>query len=220
MKSVPRKLVPRSAKTTSTLQELLQRDEQNVVAKVESAKEILPLRAIPVLEPFIQTPEMILETLYIYEYEGIRRVATAIRIPDVDEILELYNTNDLRYVAQVITDRYNSRSGNTIPVERFLDEITKQSVAAITELAEKADPTNPISLLFLHRSQDTFRSIWNVEKELIKDEPEVSEHATEQCRKCGSKRIRVVAKQLRGADEPTDQFAHCSQCRVQWRITS
>ena len=71
------------------------------------------------------------------------------------------------------------------------------------------------NLLFYHKNQKVHADIFEIEKDLIKNIPEVELSEDYVCsnQNCGSRKLRVLRIQMRSADEPATVFTNCTVCR-------
>jgi len=91
---------------------------------------------------------------------------------------------------------------------------------AVREAVERADPSDPQSLIFNHPFQDEHRATQKVEIELILNKPEIAERPDTQCISCGSRRIQTALIQTRRADEALTVFARCVDCNRRWKFSA
>ena len=101
----------------------------------------------------------------------------------------------------------------------LVNRIYNSGIQAMTVNIAAADPQNPASLIFRHSSQEIHIKTQEIEIDIIRNEPEVSERDDIQCA-CGSRRVRTVPVQIRRADEPPHIFAQCVACKIRWVFSS
>jgi len=94
-----------------------------------------------------------------------------------------------------------------------------EGVEALQRAIERADPSQPQSIIFNHPSQEAHEATQKVEIELILNKPEVVERDDIQCR-CGSRKIQTAVVQTRGGDEPATVFARCVACNARWKFSA
>lgn len=95
--------------------------------------------------------------------------------------------------------------------EEIINMITKFVKAGETEIS---------NILFYNKHQQVHHDTYEIEKDLIKNVPEVEESEDYICSNahCRSRKLRVVRAQTRSADEALSVFTHCTQChRVEKR---
>lgn len=90
----------------------------------------------------------------------------------------------------------------------------EMEIVSMIQRYNDAKENEPVNLLFYHKSQKIHEHTKQMEKDLIKNVPEVEESEEYTCsdRSCGSKKIRIVKIQNRGLDEMASSYALCMKC--------
>jgi DNA-directed RNA polymerase subunit M/transcription elongation factor TFIIS len=195
---------------------------------ISSIPELQLISQIPGSQPFL-IQDMIPDVVFLLQYEGSkafigtlpkdenRNIITAnptgLAVMRPEELLQILinQTLDALLVSlQLITG---------ISPNDLLTRIYNLGLQVLAGLFGRADPLNPSSLIFGHESQEIHVKTREIEIDIIKNEPEVTESATETCA-CGSKNVRTVPVQMRGGDEPATILARCGKCKLQWRFSS
>lgn len=209
---------PRKPRTTS-----LQAEQASQTQTVSSIPELTFLQQVPGIQPFL-TRDLIPDLIYLLQYEGIRDlIASLPKQPDgklasskpiaPEELLKVFQNQGWEPFLSTIKTMINATVADTA------SNIYARGVQKLSVLVAQADPQNPSSIIFRHPSQEVHEKAQEVEFDMIRNEPEVAERDDIQCQ-CGSRRIRPVPVQTRGADEPPTIFALCVVCKRKWKFSA
>ena len=99
----------------------------------------------------------------------------------------------------------------------LLDILNKDGELELISMIQKYHQENEsevTNILFYNKHQQVHKHTQEVEKELIKNVPDVQESDDYVCanRDCRSKKVRLVRKQKRGADEMESTYISCTKC--------
>ena len=191
-------------------------------ARPSVSPEIDVIRQIPGIQPFL-TPDLILDVIFIFQYEGAKAYIDSLTTKPIDknlmDVMINWPWDHFLNVLSEFTKVGIPELTNIMyryGMERLANLLTLRDPSRDGHLL--FDPENPSSLIFNHPSQEKNAADLEVEKDIIRNEPDVADHATEQCHECKSKRIRLVSVQTRSADEPPTIFAECVNCRKKWKF--
>jgi DNA-directed RNA polymerase subunit M/transcription elongation factor TFIIS len=202
---------------------ILQAEQVNQTQTISTIPELTILQQVPGIQPFL-TRDLIPDLIYLLQYEGIRaliavlpkqsdgKLASSTPITP-EELLRVFQNQGWEPFLSTITTIINA------PVADIISNIYTRGVQQLGVLVAQADPQNPSSIIFRHPSQEVHDKAQEVEFDMIRNEPEVAERDDIQC-ECGSRRIRPVPVQTRGADEPPTIFAHCVVCKRKWKFSA
>lgn len=197
---------------------------------IENQVSIIPselqlISQIPGSGPFI-TVDLIPDIIFLFQYEGSKAfIETLPKNENGDIIGQDVEPIKSEALLQILESQTweNFLSSlylyTQIQPQELIPIIYNAGVQPLSILFAQADPQNPSSLIFKNSSQDVHRSSEKVEIEMIRNEPEISESATEQCA-CGSRRIRTQTVQTRGGDEASTVFAECVKCKLKWKFSA
>jgi DNA-directed RNA polymerase subunit M/transcription elongation factor TFIIS len=173
--------------------------------------ELQLISQIPGNQPFL-IPDLIPDVIFLLQYEGAKVFLDTNPIdPNVNiQILVNLSWND--FLTAVLPHTQMQR-------QELINTIYNLGVQPLSVLFSQADPENPSSLIFNHSSQEVHVASQKIEIEIIRNEPEVTDHATEQC-VCGSKRIKTTLVQTRSGDEASTVFAECVKCHKKWKFSA
>lgn len=81
-----------------------------------------------------------------------------------------------------------------------------------------SDPKNPRSIIFKCKFQDEHRETLKMEESTITFSEQAIDDIEHPCGKCGSIKLYVEVKQLRGGDEGATSVVKCAKCGFTFKI--
>lgn len=208
-------LEPISSKKTKSkgLPTLTLQTQQSSESKtISSIPELQLISQIPGSQPFL-IQDLVPDVLFIFQYEGLKAFLST--LPENENIPRPQSLLDQTWEA--LLEKLQAITG--LDQNELTNRIYTYGSQALSQLFARADAMNPSSLVFGHESQDIHVKTREIEIDIIKNEPEVTESATETCA-CGSKNVKTITVQMRGGDEPATIMARCAKCKLQWRFSS
>lgn len=174
----------------------------------------------------ILNPDIIPDVIFLLQYEGANAFFQTLPKDDNGNILG-QNTQPINpeSLLQILPNTtWESFLSSLYPYTQLQPQelsirILNAGIAPLSVILSQYDPQNPFSIIFKHPSQKAHAKTLEVEIEIIRNEPDVTESATEQC-VCGSRFIRTQTVQTRGGDESSTIFAQCAKCRIKWRFSA
>ena len=127
----------------------------------------------------------LLDNLGLSELKSIPNIEIFL-IPDlIPDLIDIKEKNGIQTIVDMIT-KYNNYQGDKIPTD----------------------------LLYFHPIQEKHKITQQIEKDLILNKTDVIENDNIQCSNtlCKSRKVRVIPKQIRSADEPMSLHIYCTQC--------
>jgi len=206
----------------------VQTKESSENLTISSIPELQLISRIPGSQPYL-IQDLVPDVIFLLQYEGSKAFIES--LPKDDVGLIFVDTTGLipkrpKAVLQILIDQtwdallMSLKTITGLEPNELLNRIYNLGLQKLAELFAAADPLNPSSLIFGHESQEIHVKTREIEIDIIKNEPEVTESATEKCGSCKSKNVRTVPVQMRGGDEPATILARCGNCKLQWRFSS
>ena len=195
---------------------------------ISSIPELQLISQIPGSQPFL-IQDLIPDVVFLLQYEGAKAFINTLPKDEGGNLVPIspLETRLMRPEAllQILIDQtwdaliVALESITGLGPNDLLNRIYTLGLQVLVTLFANADALNPSSLIFGHESQEIHVKTRLIEIDIIKNEPEVTESATEVCA-CGSKNVRTIPVQMRGGDEPATVLARCGKCKLQWRFSS
>mgnify|MGYP000922534666 CR=1 FL=1 len=172
----------------------------------EDSRYMSTLGASDELSRFVN-PETGPDLLWIVKREGLYFTIKGFPMDLQSNIRDAFLNNSYTLAVEKIAE-YASADPSAVA-----DHVFKNGVIITTKMVQGYKNLN--DLIFEDPSQEENKAVDLVSVELIKNEPEIVERSTIQC-KCGSRRVRIAVVQMRRADEPPEILAHCITCNNRW----
>ena len=201
----------------------LQTQQSSENRAILNIPELQLISQIPGSQPYL-IQDLIPDVVFLLQYEGAKAFINTLPKDENGNLVTSSLEMRPAAVLQILIDQTWEALLETLQsitgMNDLLNHIYNHGLQVLAVLFAQADPLNPSSLIFGHESQAIHVKTREIEIDIIKNEPEVTESATEVCGSCKSKNVRTIPVQMRGGDEPATIMARCGKCKLQWRFSS